>query len=141
MKKNIFVVILLTLTISVIIGNVIYKNTFQLSSTIEQEYISLIDCDQSTKYSDNSIHLGPINDAKSAVAEAEKIWNARYGKRTIRNEKPFRVSYDNENRVWYVRGTLKGSNLASFLGISKKGGTAYFIVKKDSGEVLAIGHE
>jgi hypothetical protein len=75
--------------------------------------------------------LGPIDTAEIAKENAEEVWNEMYGEENIKNEKPYRVSFDEKSETWMVNGSLPPLHL---------GGVAYIIMQKSDGKVLAVWH-
>ena len=74
--------------------------------------------------------LGRIGDADNLRQRAEEAWVEIYGE-SVREEKPYIVSYDEANGVWLVSGSLRPFSL---------GGTAQMLVENDTGKVLAVWH-
>lgn len=74
--------------------------------------------------------LGSVDNAQLAKENAEVIWKEIYGE-SIKDMRPYIVSFDNENQVWLVKGTLQKN---------WKGGVPYILIQKKDGKVLAIWH-
>ena len=74
--------------------------------------------------------LGPVADTDDLLQKAEAVWTEIYGEQ-VREEKPYRIFYDEQNAVWLVSGSLKPFRL---------GGTAQILVENDTGKVLAVWH-
>jgi len=74
--------------------------------------------------------LGSISDEKDLLEKVEVILIENYGER-IKNEKPYRVSYDKVNGIWLVQGTLHPNEM---------GGVANILVEGNTGKVLAMWH-
>lgn len=74
---------------------------------------------------------GSAATARDALKIAEDVWRKTYGEDCVKHEKPHWVSYDAKNGVWLVHGSLPFFML---------GGTAYILIEKDSGKVLAVWH-
>ena len=75
--------------------------------------------------------LGGIADARDAMNKAEEVLIKTYGK-TVRNEKPYQLFYDEQNEVWLVTGTLRGN---------REGGVGNILMENDTGKVLAVWHD
>ena len=75
-------------------------------------------------------NVGPIVDAEDAAQKAEEVWIRIYGE-DIKDERPYIVSYDEENGVWMVKGSLPPFAL---------GGVANILIENDTGKVLAVWH-
>ena len=75
--------------------------------------------------------VGKVNTKTQAKKKAEGLWIELYGAE-IKEEKPYKVYYDEEKEVWMVTGCT------SFLA---KGGVAYAIISEQDGRVLAVWHE
>ncbi len=76
-------------------------------------------------------YLGPVNSASEAKKMAEKEWFKLYGVWTTIKERPYKASYDSENEVWFVRGTLPDGMV---------GGMASILIRREDGKVLALWH-
>ncbi len=76
-------------------------------------------------------YLGPVNSASEAKKMAEREWFKLYGVWKTIKERPYKVSYDPENEVWFVRGTLPDGMV---------GGTASILIRREDGKVLALWH-
>ncbi|MBQ8396299.1 MAG: hypothetical protein IJX54_04845 [Oscillospiraceae bacterium] len=127
MRRFIALVLASLLTLSMLCGCSDKVEPFNLSD-FEDEI-------EEYAYSEN---LGEIPDAETAKEKAEELWISLYGEwRDIEGEKPFKVFFDEENEVWYVKGALKQPLIPIFGTV--KGGTGGLIVTTD-GEVLAVWH-
>ena len=78
---------------------------------------------------DSYVYLGEIKTAADARRKAEKLWKAVYGDGIVL-KKPFRVSFDEKNRVWYVSG--------SFL-LTEAAGPHLLV--QENGKVLCVWNE
>ncbi len=76
-------------------------------------------------------YLGSVDSASEAKKKAEKEWFKLYGVWTTIGERPYMASYDSENEVWFVRGTLPEGMV---------GGTASILIRREDGKVLALWH-
>lgn len=74
--------------------------------------------------------LGTIDSLQKAKEEAEIIWLEVYGD-SVKDMKPYIVSYDEESQVWLVQGTLKKNH---------DGGVPCILIQKSDGKVLAVWH-
>ena len=74
--------------------------------------------------------LGAIDSLQKAKEEAEIIWLEVYGD-SVKDMKPYIVSYDGESQVWLVQGTLKKN---------QDGGVPCILIQKSDGKVLAVWH-
>lgn len=83
----------------------------------------------------SDLQMGAIADGKDAAEKAEAVWLEVYGD-TVEDEKPYVVSRDDENGVWFVTGSLPSDRW----GGSVRGGTACILIR-DDGTVLAVWHE
>ena len=75
--------------------------------------------------------LGPVDSAQIAKENAEIIWTEIYGE-SIKGKKPYEVSFDDENQVWLVYGTLPKN---------WDGGIPQILIQKADGKVLAVWHD
>lgn len=75
--------------------------------------------------------LGPISDRKSAKEKAESLFREIYGD-SIKSQKPYNVSFDEESQVWLVQGSLPKNYC---------GGVAHILIRKSDGKVLAVWHD
>jgi hypothetical protein len=73
---------------------------------------------------------GFVPDETTAVAIAKAVWVPIYGKKMLRQERPFRATL--RNGVWTVRGSIPRGN---------KGGAAFAEISKTSGLILRVYHE
>lgn len=78
---------------------------------------------------------GFVPDSNTAQRIAENILLPIYGK-SINNNKPFIVKYDEKSQVWIVEGQLKESLVGS-----KGGGVPYVIIQKSDGKIIAVWHD
>ena len=76
-------------------------------------------------------NIGETSDLKKLLNNVETLWIKEYGKR-IKEQKPYQIYYDSDNDVLLFRGTLNTHN---------KGGVAHMLIKKSTGDVLAVWHE
>jgi len=77
-----------------------------------------------------SINVGSVSDHKELVLKVEEIWISLYGK-YILTERPYKLYYDEVNRVFLVTGTLPENAV---------GGVANMLIEETSGNVLAVWH-
>lgn len=80
------------------------------------------------------INVGKIEDADNAISKADKLFIETYGEENMEDEKPYQAFFDEENKCWYVKGTLEQPLFGN-----KKGGVAEVIFDVD-GNVLALWH-
>lgn len=73
----------------------------------------------------------PIDDAKVALMEAERIWLDIYGKE-VKDKKPYKVFWDKDSDTWLIRGSLPKN---------MDGGVPYILIRKSDGKVLAVWHD
>ena len=112
----------------------------KVTSVEKSDYQWAIDLEESSNEGLNNYHGSEeLNTARAAAKRAEKVWFGVYGRRTIIGERPYRVSYDKSNGIWFVEGTLRWGPFPSWL-IPMKGGTAYIVMQQEDGKILAIGH-
>ena len=121
MKKPLCLFCLLVLLGGMFVGCTNHVKNFELN-----EYQWVIDTFPSEK------NVGSITDANDAIQKAQVIWIEIYGE-DVKEQKPYQVSYDDQNAVWLVEGTLKGRR--------QKGGVAKILIEGQSGDVLAVWHE
>lgn len=76
--------------------------------------------------------LGEIDNEKIAKEKAESVWIELYGDQIKREKKPYIVSFDPNNQVWLVTGSLPKNML---------GGVPYILIQKPDGKVLAVWHD
>ena len=81
------------------------------------------------------INVGKIENAETAIKKAEELWLETYGEETLKDEKPYRAFFDEENKCWYIKGTFEQPLFGS-----KTGGVAKVIFDSE-GNVLALWHE
>lgn len=130
MKKKIIIVCLIVV---VIISVVITALVVSRDNNEEENVIGTFDLND---YSDtiekfkSDKYVNKSTDAESVKAEAEKIWIEIYGDDII-DQRPYKVSFDDENKTWLVEGTIPKN---------VDGGVAYILIEKDTGKVLAVWH-
>lgn len=133
MKKKLLCGIVIALAI-LFIGGGIYmvllkktesKNTDTVGTFKLKDYSYYIENFPSDKV------LGSINSAQTAKENAEVIWVEIYGEST-KEKKPYEVSFDDENQVWFVQGTLPKN---------WDGGVPHILIQKADGTVLAVWHD
>lgn len=125
MKKKILIISIAVIIVLFGGGYWLYLNsTGEVDTFCLQDYSKIIDEFPS------DIVLGPVDDAKTAKKQAEKIWIDIYGK-SVKKEKPYKISFDEDQQVWLVQGTLPRNY---------NGGTAQILIQKSDGKVLAVWH-
>ena len=103
--------------------NVMKTSVFEFDLNVYQRKIDMFPSDKV---------LGPIQTTEEAKEKAEEVWKEIYGEKTIENEKPFRVGFDENTGAWIVIGSVKPFHL---------GGAANIIMQKSDGKVLAVWHD
>lgn len=73
--------------------------------------------------------LGFIDSPQTAKEKAKTVFLKIYGEKTVINRKPFSVSFDEENQVWLVQGTLPDN---------MEGGAPHILIRKSDGKVIAV---
>lgn len=86
--------------------------------------------DEIKKFSSNKV-VGKISNVEEAIENVEKIWVEIYGD-VVKDQQPYQYFYDVQQEVWLITGTLPPDML---------GGVVNALIKKNTGEVLAIWHE
>ncbi|MDR1564013.1 MAG: YbbC/YhhH family protein [Oscillospiraceae bacterium] len=130
MKKTIIIIASIILALILAISGVIFIPRF-----IEAAHVgtfTLSDYSHFMEGFESERVLGATDTAKDARQKAEKVFVEIYGK-SVKEEKPFLVAFDEESQVWLVSGNWppKGS----------KGGAAKILIQKSDGKVLAVWHE
>ncbi len=87
----------------------------------------------------NTLPSEYLTDAKAAAERAETVWFDIYGEEEIKKQQPYRVSFDEQNSIWVVEGTLRLWPFPAWL-IPMAGGTAYIVMQQEDGKILAYGH-
>jgi|GEM_PF-1883909 len=82
--------------------------------------------------------VGFIDSSEDAIREAESIWIELFGEK-VKKQRPYKVSFDEENQVWLVEGTLHQPD--AYPNVVVLGGVAYLLIQKSDGRVLAVWHE
>ncbi len=127
MKKRIVLIIIIIILIGA--GTVLGVILHNKSTNIIGEF-KLSDYQYFLDNFSSDTRVEEIDNDEEAKAQAEKIWIEHFG-REVKREKPYNVSYDSENNVWMVYGSLPRYYSA--------GGEAYILIQSD-GRVLAIWH-
>lgn len=73
--------------------------------------------------------IASVNSVEEAAKAAEQLWNVVFDY-DIETKRPFIVSYDETNKIWLIKGSMRGL---------KGGGVPYALITID-GKVLAIWH-
>lgn len=73
--------------------------------------------------------IAPVNSVEEAAKAAGQLWNVVFNY-DIETERPFIVSYDETNKIWLIKGSMREL---------KGGGVPYALITID-GKVLAIWH-
>lgn len=76
-------------------------------------------------------NITPVNSAQEAAKAAELLWTVVFDY-DIETRRPFIVSYDETNKIWLVKGSMRSGTLTG-------GGVPYALIAMD-GKVLAIWH-
>lgn len=150
MKKILIGVILIVLIIIATIGRMFIENNIGFKRILKnyinqyifydkdevlpfsiEEYAYYINEFPTTKILNSERKVGDINTFKDAKEQAEIIWTEIFGEQAKR-EKPYKVYFDNNSKVWLVKGTLKSNYIGGVLNI---------IMTQKDGKILAIWGE
>ena len=137
-RRRVFAAAVIFLIAAVLfLGVLIYNNSAARDEPVEGESFSLADFQAvlAVKEFSSDRRVGAISGVKDAAGKAEAVWLEIYGE-AVEDEKPYVVSRDSENGVWFVTGSLP----RDFWGRSVMGGTACILIR-DDGKVLAVWHE
>ena len=122
-KKIIFIIfIVIVLLIDGIVIAFLLNNVLKVEKFNVSEYSSFIE-----EFSSDMV-LGEVSSPKVAKEKAEMVWIEIYGD-DVKKKKPYRVSYDESNKVWLVQGSLP---------IWMLGGFPNIIIRESDGKVLAV---
>ena len=129
MKRKVWIFLTIGLTVAVAVGVtvlILVNRSLVWEFDLEeyQEEIAMFPSDK---------HVGPVEDASTAIEKAKELWTEIYGKKQAQEQKPYRVSYDKKAGVWLVEGRFHLRNLG------QKGGVAHLLIT-DEGDVLAVWH-
>ena len=80
--------------------------------------------------------LGDMSNPAVFIEKIEEIWVSIYGERIRKENRPYRLYYDNEAEIWYVRGTLEQPTDGGHI----MGGVPEILVQKKDGRVIAVWH-
>ena len=105
-------------------------NSNQVKSFSIHEYEEEITDFSSEKIFGYTRKMGEIANSHVAKEYAQEIWIEVYGE-NVKDKKPYKVYWDNENNVWLVTGTLKKHWLS---------GVPHIIFSKNDGEIIAVWH-
>ena len=131
MKKIILIILLVLIMITV--GGVTYMKLFGETEEAQTEKIqpfSLSDYSETINDFASDKVLGAVNTSDSAKEKAETVWIEIYGD-SVKEDKPYKVYFDEQNQVWLVKGTLPEMYF---------GGVPYILIQKSDGKVLAVWH-
>ena len=132
MKKKVLFSIIVVL-VFVLVGVGIYMFFFRNDDTVGtfklEDYSNRIEDYNNIFPEDKKPEpLGRIDSAEVAKEKAEAILIEIYGE-SAEKEKPYTVSFDEQNQVWKVQGTYPKN---------REGGAAHILIQKADGKVLAI---
>ena len=132
MKKKVLLSIIVVL-VFVLVGVGIYMFFFRNDDTVGtfklEDYSSRIEDYNNIFPEDKKPEpLGRIDSAEVAKEKAEAILIEVYGE-SAEKKKPYTVSFDEQNQVWKVQGTLPKN---------WEGGVPFMLIQKSDGKVLAI---
>lgn len=122
MKKTIALLILMCTVIILISCSISSKKIESFSLAEYNDCIEEFSVDISY-----NMHIETRDDA---VKIAEQLFAKEFGESAY-SRRPYIVSYDGENKVWLVQGTLPKGMF---------GGVPYLLIK-ENGEVIAIWHD
>ena len=135
MKKKLIFGIAIALII-VLVGGGVYMAFFKKTEAVGT--FNLENYNDIIEYYENNFPtekvpeaLGFVDSEKTAKGKLETVWIEIYGK-SIKNKKPYNVSFDNENQVWLVQGSLPRN---------WDGGVPHILIQKSDGKVLAVWHD
>jgi len=123
MKKRKIVLIVVLVIVTIVMSIELYNNHW------DRNYGSFELDDYRYNYEapyDSYVYLGEIKTSADARRKAEKLWKAVYGDWVVL-QKPYRVSFDEQNRVWFVS--------SSYLLTEQAG--PYLLVQ-ENGKVLCV---
>lgn len=125
MKFKKLVILLLLLVTGVVMYTILVRENKY--TVLNQEVINCDDC--------------TVKDEAAAVAIAEEILFAIYGKSNIEDQRPYEIKLLG-NKVWSLKGSLHQRTLEKFLsgGMPKLGGTFEIDIDPRDGKILKIIH-
>ncbi len=130
MKRIVLWIVAILLFAAIIVKAIVwgidYAKTMEVGGFKLSDYSFFI---ESTAF-DFDRKLGTIDSAKDARKKAEAVWVELYGEK-IKDRKPYRVFYDEQNQAWLVVGS--SNNIL--------GGVPYIIIQKMNGKILAVGRD
>ena len=132
MNKKLILYEIRILLIIILIGGGIYL--FFLKKTKTNETIGTFELADYSYFIDNFSSdqvLGSVESTRLVKENAEVIWIKIYGE-SIKENKPYKVSFDDKNQVWLVQGTLQKNRVC---------GVPYILIQKKDGKVLAVWHD
>ena len=92
------------------------------------------------KITGEKIYLENVDTAKDFAKSIEPVLFEIYGKENIIGQRPYTVMFDEENQVWYLKGSADYLNHWLFKNQIACGGVVYAVASKETGEVLMIIH-
>ena len=122
MKKYIAIFVIIFVCIAIVSGILL---SVQCTWTF-----SLADYSEMMDKFPSDLELGAIDTSADALAAAEQVWTSIYGQ-SINNKIPYRVSFDEEEQVWLVRG--------SYFFVFPGG--PHILIRQEDGRVLAVWHD
>ena len=132
-KRNRRTVIAATICILLIIALIIIGRYLSVPNRYNRVILpfSISDYEECIHEFPSDIVIGAVDNPERAEEEAEKIWIEIYGK-SITTKQPYLTYFDEDSSVWMVTGSMP---------IESEGGVPYLLIKKETGEVLAVWHE
>lgn len=128
-KKSIFIICAIMLLIGGVVAILLFNKEPKVGKFNISEYSNYIVDFPSEKV------LGHVDNAESAKERAESVLLELYGE-SIKDEKPYRVLFDESSEVWLVTGSMPKSLFGNV-----KGGVANIIIQQSDGKVLAVWHD
>lgn len=129
-KHKLGIIVSWATIILIIICSVLFNKLEQVQTFNIKTYEQEVEEFSSQKIFGYTRYMGNIKNFKMAKKYALEIWVEVYG-REVYKMKPYKVYWDDENKVWLVTGTKRKNKL---------GGIPYIIFSKDDGEIIAVWH-
>ena len=129
-KRKLVIIVSLATIILIIICSVLLNKSEQVQTFNIKTYEQEVEEFSSQKIFGYARYVGSIKSSNMAKKSALEIWLDIYG-RGVCKMKPYKVYWDDENKVWLVTGTKRKNKL---------GGIPYIIFSKDDGEIIAVWH-
>lgn len=133
MKNKLFLTII-TILIFTIVGVGVYMSFFKDTKSEGSETVGKFNISDYNYFIESFPYekvLGPLDSVQLVKENAEIVFIEVYGEE-IKDKRPYSISFDENNQVWLVQGSLPEKWV---------GGVPNILIQKSNGKVLAVWHD